>query len=128
IGNYYPDGAELTDPNSNVPFEMNEDFSRARNGGKNRIFLHVGETTSATPSVLYKDAGDVFPNRGAYAWTLAVGAADLDHDGLSDLYIANDFGPDQLLWNRSRPGKVAFRELVGETGFFRPTSMVIGHD
>jgi enediyne biosynthesis protein E4 len=128
IGNYYPDGAELTDPNSNVPFPMNEDFSRARNGGKNRIFLHAGGASGASPAALYKDAGDVFPNRGAYAWTLAVGAADLDHDGLSDLYIANDFGPDQLLWNRSRPGKVAFRELAGETGFFRPTSMVIGHD
>jgi hypothetical protein len=57
-----------------------------------------------------------------------VGAADLDRDGLSDLYIANDFGPDQLLWNRSRPGEVKFQELQGEGGFFIPTSMVIGHD
>ncbi len=35
--------------------------------------------------------------------------ADLDRDGLSELYIANDFGPDQLLWNRSRPGAVRAR-------------------
>ena len=70
----------------------------------------------------------MFPNKGAYAWTLAVGAADLDHDGLSDVYIANDYGPDQLLWNRSRPGVVKFQELHGKSGFFRPTSMVIGHD
>lgn len=128
IGNYYPDGAELTDANSDRPFEMNNDFSRARNGGKDRIFLYKRSGSGAEPTVTYSDAGDVFPNNGAHAWTLAIGAADLDRDGLSDLYIANDFGPDQLLWNRSRPGAVKFQELTGEKGFFRPTSMVIGHD
>lgn len=128
VGNYYPDGAELTDANSDRPFEMNSDFSRARNGGKSRIFLHVSSESGATPTVRYRDAGDVIPNNGSRAWTLAIGAADLDRDGLSDLYIANDFGPDQLLWNRSRPGVVRFQELKGEKGFFRPTSMVIGHD
>ncbi|MBW8875653.1 MAG: CRTAC1 family protein [Acidobacteria bacterium] len=128
VGNYYPDGAELTDASSNRPFEMNEDFSRALNGGKNRIFLHAGGESGAAPAALYRDAGDVFPGRSAYAWTLAVGAADLDRDGLSDLYIANDFGPDQLLWNRSRPGHVRLRELKGEKGFFTPESMALGHD
>jgi hypothetical protein len=126
IGNYYPDDAELTD--TDIPFEMNNDFSRSRNGGKNRIFLYAHSESGAAPRVLYRDAGDVFPNNGARAWTLAVGAADLDRDGLSDLYIANDFGPDQLLLNRSQPGVVRFQELFGEKGFFRPTSMVIGHD
>src|SRR5436305_5286652 len=128
VGNSYPDGAELTDANSNRPFEMNEDFSRAQNGGKNRIFLHAGSASGAAPAALYRDAGDVFAGRSAYAWTLAVGAADLDRDGLSDLYIANDFGPDQLLWNRSRPGHVRLRELKGENGFFTPESMALGHD
>jgi enediyne biosynthesis protein E4 len=126
IGNYYPDGAELTD--TDIPFEMNNDFSRSRNGGKNRIFLYARSESGAAPNVVYRDAGDVFPNNGAHAWTLAVGAADLDRDGLSDLYIANDFGPDQLLWNRSQPGSVKFQELYGEKGFFRPASMVMGHD
>jgi hypothetical protein len=107
---------------------MNEDFSRAKNGGKSRIFLHAGQTSGPLPSVLYRDAGDVIPNDGSRAWTLAVGAADLDRDGLSDLYIANDFGPDQLLWNRSKPGSVRFQELKGERGFARPTSMSIGND
>ena len=128
IGNYYPDGAEITDANSDRPFEMNADFSRAHNGGKNRIFLFAGSQSGASPNVSYRDAGDVFPGNGAYAWTLAVGAADLDRDGLSELYIANDFGPDQLLWNRSQPGRVKLQELYGEKGFFRPTSMVMGHD
>lgn len=128
VGNYYPDGAELTDAASERPFEMNDGFSRARNGGKNRVFLHAGGASGAAPSALYRDAGDVFPGDGAYAWTLALGAADLDRDGLSELYVANDFGPDQLLLNRSQPGQVQFRELRGEPGFFTPESMVLGHD
>jgi len=33
-------------------------------------------------------------------WTIAIGAGDLDNDGWPDLYLANDFGPDQLLINR----------------------------
>lgn len=128
IGNYYADDSELTDPNSSRPFQMNEDFSRAKNGGKSRIFLYAGSSSGPSPSARYRDAGDVIPNNGAHAWTLAVGAADLDRDGLSDLYMANDFGPDQLLWNHSRPGSVRLEEIKGQPGFFRPPSMVIGND
>ena len=128
LGNYFADGSELTDPNSDQPFQMNEDFTRARNGGKSRIFLYVGSKSGAEPSAVYRDAGDVFPGDGAHAWTLAIGAADLDRDGLSDLYIANDFGPDELLWNHSRPGQVKLQLLKGEKGFFIPESMVLGDD
>src|SRR5262249_28025905 len=128
IGNYFADGSELTDPNSSKPFEMNEDFTRARNGGLSRIFLYVSSKSGADPDVVYRNAGDVFPGDGAHAWTLAVGAADLDRDGLSDLYVANDFGPDELLWNQSKPGQVKLRLLKGEKGFFTPESMVVGND
>jgi hypothetical protein len=128
VGNYYADGSELTDGNSSKPFEMNEDFSRAKNGGTSRIFLHVSSTSGPSPTVQFRNAGDVLPDRGAHAWTLASGAADLDRDGLSDFYIANDFGPDQLLMNRSKPGSVKFQELIGESAFARPSSMVIGKD
>jgi enediyne biosynthesis protein E4 len=128
VGNYYADGSELTDAHSSKPFEMNADFSRAKNGGTSRIFLHVSSVTGPAPSVVYRDAGNVLPNNGAHAWTLASGAADLDRDGLSDFYIANDFGPDQLLWNHSTPGSVRFEELKGQGSFTRPTSMSIGND
>jgi hypothetical protein len=128
VGNYYADGSELTDATSDRPFEMNDTYSRARNGGTSRIFLHVHGGSGEAPSALYRDAGDVIPGDGERAWTLAVGAADLDRDGLSEIYIANDFGPDQLLWNRSRPGAVRLVELHGEAGFNVPESMVLGHD
>src|SRR4029079_277315 len=55
IGNYYPDGEEITDANSSKPFEMNRDFSRARNGGKNRIFLHAGGTSGPEPTATFRD-------------------------------------------------------------------------
>jgi hypothetical protein len=128
VGNYYADGSELTDANIDKPFEMNEDFSRAKNGGMSRIFLHAGSTSGPAPTVQFRNLGDVLPNRGGHAWTLATGAADLDRDGLSDFYIANDFGPDQLLMNRSTPGSIKFQELKGEASFARPSSMVIGKD
>ena len=128
IGDYAADGSEVTTPNSDGPFEMPADFTRARNGGLSKIFLYAGSTSGAEPTVSYRNAGDVFPGDGARAWTLAIGAADLDRDGLSDLYIANDFGPDELLWNHSRPGQVKFQLLKGEKGFLIPESMVLGND
>ena len=33
----------------------------------------------------------------ATRWSLAVGTVDINKDGFTDLYIANDFGRDELL-------------------------------
>jgi enediyne biosynthesis protein E4 len=52
-------------------------------------------------------------------WTLAVGTADLNHDGFTDLYCANDFGPDDLYLNE---GGFHFRRVQG------PGFGDIGHD
>jgi hypothetical protein len=128
VANYYPDGAEITDANSKVPFEMNANFNRARNGGKNRLFLFAEGKSGDQPGARYRDAGDVFPGDGELAWSLAIGAADIDRDGLPELYIANDFGPDTILWNRSKPGAPEFRELFGEKNAFTPESKVLGLD
>ena len=128
LGNYIADGTDVTVEDGKNDVQMPADFTRARNGGKSRIFLYKSSQSGAEPSVVYQDAGDVFPGDGAHAWTLAVGAADLDRDGLSDLYIANDFGPDELLWNHSHPGHIQLQLLKGEKGFFTPESMVIGND
>lgn len=128
VGNYYPDGAPITDADSDVPFEVNANFNRARNGGKNRIYLFAHASSGDPPAVSYRDAGDVFPGDGELAWTLAIGAADIDRDGLPELYIANDFGPDQMLLNRSKRGAVDLRELKGRRGPFIPESQALGHD
>ena len=54
VGNYYPDGAQITDASSDVPFEMNENFNKARNGGRNRIFLFSDGHSGDQPSVRYR--------------------------------------------------------------------------
>ena len=59
---------------------------------------------------------------------MALGAADLDGDGLPEVYVSNDFGPDRLLHNRSKPGKLRFALLEGERGFTTPRSRVLGQD
>ena len=50
-------------------------------------------------------------------WTLDIGTGDLNDDGWTDLYLANDFGPDQMLINKQ--GQF-FEEIkgrfVGELG------------
>ena len=32
-------------------------------------------------------------------WSLAIGTADIDRDGLVDIYVANDFGTDKVYQN-----------------------------
>jgi hypothetical protein len=57
-----------------------------------------------------------------------VGACDLDGDLLPELYIAHDFGPDRLFWNRSTRGHIRFALLEGRKEFDAPKSYVLGHD
>jgi hypothetical protein len=59
---------------------------------------------------------------------LAIGTADLDGDLRPEIYFANDFGPDRLLHNRSKPGQLQFALLEGEKGLTTPNSKVLGHD
>lgn len=123
-GNYFPDGARVLDPASTSPrMEMQASMSRAANGGRNRILLWQPD-----PRMPYRDAGDPFPPGTATAWTLALGAQDLDGDLLPDLYFANDFGSDHLLANRSTPGAPRFRLVQGRRRLLDPRSKVLGRD
>ena len=47
---------------------------------------------------------------------------------LPEIYIANDFGPDRLLHNRSTPGHFQFAALHGERTMGTPASCVINQD
>jgi hypothetical protein len=42
-------------------------------------------------------------------WSLAIGTGDLNHDGWTDLYVANDFGPDDVYLNNFGHGFVSVR-------------------
>jgi hypothetical protein len=138
IGNYFPDGADYLDPNGSGRLPMTESMCRSFNGAGPHFLLWKGAGGGTTPFVRFEKvdpdffyAEPVDPLRiheACHGWTLALGAADLDGDGLPEVYVSNDFGPDHLLHNRSTPGKLRFAFLEGERGFTTPRSRVLGHD
>lgn len=127
LGNYFPDKSKLYAPKAKDNDQiMQHSFSRGDNGARNRIFLWTGLKNGVAAFKEYKDWDKDLPL--PYDWTLAVAAADINNDLLPDLYIANDFGPDKLLLNTSKNGRLSFREIQGKKGFTTTRSNVIGHD
>jgi hypothetical protein len=127
IGNYFPDGPVL-DPSKNGGVTMNESMSKAYNGGLDHVFRFRSATSGSTPGVSYERLDGAIPTMPSQGWTLGSSATDLDGDSLPELYIADDFGPDHLLYNFSTPGHVAFRTVEGNHGPLTPKSKVVGHD
>jgi hypothetical protein len=87
---------------------MHRTWHNADNGGGVSIYLARG-------------AGFVKADERALGftekrWTIAIGAGDLDNDGWPDLYLANDFGPDQLMMNRGGRFEPVKGKLAGEIG------------
>ena len=71
---------------------MHASWHLANNGGKNLMFYQ-----SADHRFIQQDSDKMgLPET---RWSLAVGVADLNHDQWPDIYIANDFGPDDLYYN-----------------------------
>jgi hypothetical protein len=121
VGNYFPDGARILDPFAKTATAMQDSMSRAFNGGRNRLLLWSADGR-------FRDASYIFPPHVAHAWTLAIGAQDLDGDLMPELYFANDFGPDRLLHNRSVRGRPSFALIESTRGFIEPRSKVVGRD
>jgi enediyne biosynthesis protein E4 len=128
IGNYFPDGARILDAQAHDVEHMQHSMSLAFNGGEKHLLLWSGATRGAQPSVRFVDLSAALPPTARVGWTLAIGAAPLTRDQLPELYIANDFGPDRLLYNISTPGKPAFTLLHGVRRFTTPKSKVLGQD
>lgn len=129
VGNYFPDITKLYDKTATDRDQvMQHSMSRGDNGAPNRIFLWTGVQNGKAQFVEDKHWLDNlhYPND----WTLAVAAADLNNDMMPELYIANDFGPDKLLLNTSKPGSFAlsFQEVKGEKCFTTLRSNVLGKD
>jgi hypothetical protein len=127
VGNYGPDGILYLDGAGTGRMELMNSFSRAFNGGGTHYFLwEKGSSGKSPPHFRKADPGlDDPSSRG---WTLAIGTADLDGDGMPEVYISNDFGPDRFLHNRSRPGRLRFALLEGERTLTTPRSRVLGRD
>lgn len=128
IGNYFQDGAQILDANASDPAYMQHSMSRAFNAGRNRILLWSNADGDAEPGTHFREAVSVLDEEVAHGWTLALGAADLDGDLLPEIYFANDFGPDRLLHNRTRDGRLSFGLLTGEKSMTTPSSKIVGRD
>ena len=70
---------------------MHNSFEFADNGGKNLLFHNVGGGK-------FEDVTDKL-GVGSTRWTLAAASADFNEDGWPDLYLANDYGPEELFLN-----------------------------
>lgn len=128
FANYFKDGSDLYNPEGSGVVELPDSFSHAANGGGERIFRWAGASRGENASVTYEEVRDALPGGVGGGWGLAVGACDLDGDLLAEIYVAHDFGPDRLFWNRSTPGRIRFSLLEGERRFDTPKSYVLGRD
>lgn len=129
VGNYFPDNARVLDPKTrdDQNMEMQHSMGAAHNAGPNRILLGVaGQAGRST--LKFKDASDRWPAESAKSWTLAMGMQDLTGNGRPDMFVSNDFGPDQLMVNTSTPGDVQFRPVTGRRDLLTAKSKVLGRD
>jgi len=72
---------------------IHESWHMADNGGVNDLLIQ----DSKTKKFMIQDSSKI--GLPEHFWTLSIGTGDLNQDGFVDLYIANDFGPDQLYYN-----------------------------
>jgi hypothetical protein len=72
---------------------MPESYEYANNGGRNYLFLNEGDGTFTEVSEEW--------GLTSTRWTLAAVASDLNGSGYPDLFVANDFGADQLYINEN---------------------------
>jgi hypothetical protein len=70
---------------------MHNSFEFATNGGKNLLFHNTGGGK-------FEDVTDRM-GMGSTRWTMASASADFNGDGWPDVYVANDYGPEELYLN-----------------------------
>ncbi|MDP9201142.1 MAG: CRTAC1 family protein [Gemmatimonadota bacterium] len=75
---------------------MHNSFEFATNGGKNLLFHNLGGTRPG--GTRFEDVTDRM-GVGSTRWTLAAASADFNGDGWPDIYLANDYGPEELYLN-----------------------------
>ena len=91
------------------PF-MHSSWDNARNGGLNALYRNSSSGRFEKTDVKAMGMPETH-------WSLAVGTGDVNNDGWTDLYIANDFGPDDLYLNeRGKRFQRIHGRLFGSVG------------
>jgi hypothetical protein len=80
---------------------MPESYEYATNGGRNFLFRNLGDGR-------FEEVGKAMGLAESTRWSLAASATDFNRDGYPDLFIANDFGVDELYLNE---GGTRFRDV-----------------
>ncbi|MEO6325204.1 MAG: CRTAC1 family protein, partial [Thermoanaerobaculia bacterium] len=83
------------------------------NGTPNRFFRNVAGGAADTPFFVDESSASGLADIG---WGFAASACDFDDDGDDDIYVANDFGKNALLENRSTPGHPRFVNIAKASG------------
>ncbi|MFN0244405.1 MAG: CRTAC1 family protein [Planctomycetota bacterium] len=116
VAGYFRDDVDLWQLESTKI--MQESFEFANNGGHKHLYRNLGDGRFV----------DVTAEMDADStrWTLAVAAADLDGDGWQDLFLANDYGSEELLLNRGGRKFERARDAKLEGGSKSGMSVTLG--
>ncbi|WP_141617115.1 FG-GAP-like repeat-containing protein [Myxococcus sp. AB036A] len=82
---------------------MHDGWHNAANGGLNALYRGKGDGTFEKVDIAAMGMPETH-------WSLAVSTVDFNRDGWTDLYVANDFGPDDVYLNE---GGKHFRRVAG---------------
>ena len=95
---------------------MHKGFGAAFNGAINRLLIGQRD---ADEFPLFIEAENAFASAelGGSQWMIATALTDLDGDLLPEVFFLNDHGPDRILHNRTRDGKIEFALLQNDRDF-----------
>lgn len=89
----------------------------ANNGGPNFLIRNDGAAAGGAWLAFADATSETGLNENNHRFSYASVWDDFNHDGLPDLYIANDFGRNNLyLQSRGADGKVTFRDATDTAG------------
>lgn len=110
----YAPNSSLNDPGQVGALPNRFVYHDSNDGAPNSLFHNRTKDSGAWAFTdVAKEVGLDLSNR---RWSFAAGWEDFDNDGDQDLYVANDFGRNNLYRNDSVAGAPLFVDVAGATG------------
>lgn len=101
---------EAAGPNDRRMFHfMHDGWHDASNGGENVMLANQGDGS-------FEEISAAAVGMPETHWSLAIGTGDLNSDARTDVYVANDFGPDDLYVNDGGSFHRVAGRFFGEIG------------